>query len=119
MPRPKRSDAYPASMHSALNRALETGELFIPCSPAIKPNALRLHFYGLIGALRAEGRAEIGDALGFYTQADPPGLWVRLKDLASIGALVADALKTPEEIPPPAPESAADLFSRLAKGAAE
>lgn len=114
MTRPKRSDAYPASMLSALIRALESGELFIPCSPQVKPASLRLHFYGLLGALRLEGKPEFSDSLMLVVSADPPGMWIRTKELGPIGELVASALKG--DNPPPSEEDPEDIFDRIMKG---
>ena len=119
MTRPKRSDAYPASMLSALIRALESGEFFIPCdSPQVKPASLRLHFYGLLGALRNEGKPEFADSLMLVLSSEPPGLWIRGKDLSPIGELVSAALGAalPGENPPLPEEDPEDIFDRIMKG---
>jgi len=116
MSRPKRSDAYPASMLLALEKALETGGLFIPCPGPIKPPALRLSFYGLIGALRAEGKAELANAVSISLSSEPPGLWLRPRDLSSLGELVSQALEAAGENPPSQPEDPEDIFDRIMKG---
>ena len=115
MSRPKRSDAYPASMLLALEKALETGGLFIPCPGPIKPQALRLQFYGLIGALRAEGKTELANAVSIVLSTEPLGIWLRPRDLSSIGELVSQALASPGENPP-LPEDPEDIFDRIMKG---
>lgn len=119
---PKRSEAYPPSMLLALTRAIDQGELFIPCPGAIKPKALRLQFYGLVGALRAESKPELANAVGFFPSDDPPGLWLRLRDLSGIGQLVASALGEPSGENPSSPASSSsledpeDIFDRIMKG---
>lgn len=115
------SDAYPAPMLDALHRAFSLGELFIPCPQAgkILPSTLRLQFYGLIAALRREGKSELANSLGFYTQSEPPGLWIKLKDRSAFGNLVAAALASNEAPPdgenPPSGEleSPEAAFKRL------
>lgn len=118
MTTPRASDAYPAPMLEALNRAFSLGELFIPCPGSIKPATLRLQFYGLIAALRREGRSELANSLGFYTQSEPPGLWIKLKDLSALGELVSAALADQGETLSPAPsdDDASAALDRILKG---
>lgn len=117
MSRPKRSDAYPASMMQALTLAFERGSLLIPVPPGTKPAALRLHFYGLFGALRAEGKPEFPDALAIVLSSDPPGILISPREFGNIGSIVAAALveNLPRETPPseePA-ENLGDMLSRI------
>jgi len=95
MPAPRASSAYPASLLAALHHAMDTGEIFIPCPPSegIKPNNLRLQFYGLLSALKREGQPELGEALTLTLSNDPPGIRVAWRDTGKIGALVAAALQ--------------------------
>jgi len=107
---PKRVDAYPASMLDALSRAVSLGHLLIPCPPerGITPSALRLRFYGLFHALRAENKPEFPAALTLRLQANPPGLLLQLRDKDPLGSLVSDSLSTPPSAEPLASESAPD-----------
>ena len=116
MSTPRASSAFPPLMHDAMQRALDLGEFFIPCPGKISPAALRLQFYGLISALRAEGKTELGNSLGFYLSADPRGLWLRLKDLGDIGSRISEALKSPGENLPASSEDLSDAFDRIMQG---
>lgn len=99
-------------MLDALKTTHASGSLFIAWP---KPNALRLQFYGLSRALRNEGKPELCDGIGFYTQSNPPGLWLRLKDTSDISTAIAAAIG--ENIPTASPSSpvaeAEALLSRL------
>lgn len=83
--------SYPSSMHVALDIALANGEFVIPCESPIK---MRLQFQGLRGALRAAGKGEKADLVGFYLQDNPPALIIRLKDFSSIAQEVTAAVET-------------------------
>lgn len=99
MPSPRASSAYPASMLQALLLAAETGEFFIPCDDGTKPNNLRLQFYGLLGALKREGRGELRETLLLTLTTEPPGLLIAWRDAGKIGALVQRAIDAHHEIP--------------------
>ena len=115
MPSPRASSAYPASLLAALHHAMDTGELFIPCPPSegIKPNNLRLQFYGLLSALKREGQPELGEALTLTLSEEPPGIRIAWRDTGKIGALVAKAL---QEAGASTDEAEDALFSKLSNG---
>lgn len=123
MATPRGSSAYPAPLMAALTRALSGEEILIPCPDAdgIKPNTLRLQFYGLMGALKREGKGEYSETLLLTLQAEPPALRLTWRDSGRIGALVARALEappTPEgDFPlPTESDDAAAAFARIMQG---
>lgn len=118
MPSPRASSAYPYPMLRALERAVETGELFIPCDDTIKPNNLRLQFYGLLGALKREGKPEFGETLQLTLATDPPGLRLAWRDTGKIGALVQRALEA-DLSESSADPSESSLFESLTGGPAK
>ena len=111
MTRPKFSDKYPPNMLDAMQRAFSLGELVIPTE---KPQALRLYFYGLGGALRKEGKPELFNALSFSLQAAPPALVISLKENTAFSKSIASALESP--VQPSAASEAEDMLSRLLGG---
>ena len=106
MSTPLNSAAYPAAFLDALAQAGEKGSLSIPCP---KPAALRLRFYGLVGALRKEGKPEIVENLGFYIRENPLRLDIVRKSLDDEAALVAAALGSS----PSASDPAAEALKRI------
>lgn len=122
MATPRGSSAYPAPLMAALTRAMAGEEILIPCPDAdgIKPNTLRLQFYGLMGALKREGKGEYSETLLLTVQAEPPALRLAWRDSGRIGALVARALEAAPsegEIPPPTEsDDAAAAFARIMQG---
>lgn len=91
MTRPKFSDKYPPNMLDAMQRAFDLGELVIPTD---KPQALRLYFYGLGGALRREGKPELFNALAFSLQDNPPALVITLRENTDFSLAIASALNS-------------------------
>ncbi len=90
MSRPKRSDAYPPQFLHALRRVAETGEdLAIPTA---SPDALRLSFYGLFGALRAEGKPELPSLVSIVMLPEKAGIIIRAKDATALALDVEKAL---------------------------
>lgn len=101
MSRPKRSDAYPPQYLQALQQVASTGE-DLPI-PTPSPDALRLAFYGLFGALRAEGKPELPSLVSITIMPEKAGIILKAKDATSLALDVEKALKggnTPSEIPP-------------------
>lgn len=111
MTRAKNTTAYPSLMLTGLERAVDLGELVIPTAA---PSALRLQYYGLIGALRHEGKTELADLVSFHIQHDPSALVIRLKDTAGIMQDLAAALGAPPQ--PSASEEAAAALDRILGG---
>lgn len=102
MSTPLSSAAYPAAFFEALAQAGEKGSLSIPCP---NPAAMRLRFYGLVRALRKEGKPELVENLGFYIRENPPRLEILRKSLDDEAALVAAALGSPQSEADPAAEA--------------
>ena len=92
-------------MLDALERAFSQGELVIPTE---KPAALRLHFYGLGGALRKEGKSEIFDGIAFLIRKDPSRLILSLREQTQFGEEVARALAGGNSPPQESPTSEAE-----------
>jgi hypothetical protein len=96
MPPPRSTNAYPVEFRAALTRAISTGSLFIPHA---NPSALRLRFYGYIGALRKEGENELADACSFTLSKSPPGLTLNLRETTPDAAAIREAIGTPTPNP--------------------
>lgn len=91
MTRPKRIDAYPPQFLHALQRVVETGEdLTIPTE---NPYSLRLAFYGLFGALRAENQPELPSLISILVNAEKSAIILRLKGSTEFAKDVETALK--------------------------
>ena len=64
-------------MLAALDKVHTEGFIVIPTN---NPMAMRLHFQGLRGALRAENRAEVIDTVMFKIQKEPSALVIVLRE---------------------------------------
>ena len=99
MSAPKTTDSYPPEYLAAILRAHEVGEVVIPTD---NPDALRLRFNGLRGALRREGRGELADMVSFLVvraKDEQPGyMRIMLRAADPLVADVAAALKNPAPI---------------------
>lgn len=101
MTRPKRSDAYPAPYLHALRKVAETGEDFT--IPTASPIAMRLNFYGLFGALRAEGKPELPSLVSIFIippENGGPAITIRLKNAGDLAQDITKALSNAGEPPP-------------------
>lgn len=90
MTKPSDPARYPVSFRDAVDLALQTGEVTIPCAGAT-PGQLRTHFYGYLAALRKHGQREKADAL--VLQIDEKNLYLRLREGQSFAVDVANAVK--------------------------
>ncbi len=118
MTRPKRSDAYPPAFLHALQRVATTGEDLV--IPTDSPHGLRLTFYGLFGALRAEGKPELPSMVSIFLT--PPGsITIKPKDATEYSRAIEAALKgtapqAPGENPPPADDDYEAALARILGG---
>ena len=112
MTRPKRSDAYPPQFLHALRRVAETGDDLV--IPTENPIAMRLNFYGLFGALRAEGKPELPSLVSIFILPEKNGIVIRPKDASALAQDIAKALSgTPET--PGEPSQPDDFEAALAR----
>lgn len=112
MTRPKRSDAYPPQFLHALRRVAESGEDLI--IPTESPVALRLAFYGLFGALRAEGKPELPSMVSIFLSPDKSSIIIRPKDATSFAQDIEKALSG-NSPSPVSPSEGDDYESALAR----
>ena len=112
MTRPKRSDAYPPQFLHALRRVAETGDDLI--IPTENPIAMRMTFYGLFGALRAENKPDLPGMVSIFILPEKNGIAIRLKDAAPLAQDIAKALGSLETVSPTLPP-ADDIEATLAR----
>lgn len=90
MTQPKSADRYPSSFGEALNLAVQRGTFTIPTQNV---DNLRAKFYGFLNALRAEGKAEMADAIEVITtRGDNPSITLRMRDTSPEALEVAAAI---------------------------
>lgn len=112
---PRNSTAYPVTLLAAVTRAADLGIFPIPTQ---NPQALRLQFQGLRGALRREGNSSVIDSIMFCLQKEPPALILKTRDSTPEALEVAAALQaTPEASSPSAADLAEETLSRILSGA--
>lgn len=103
-------------MLEALTHAQETGFLRIPCE---NPAYLRLRFYGLLKALRKEGKTELADGLIFRIPKNTPELVIEATGATPLDATITAAIKAAgREIPQTSPSFDAEAaLERILNGA--
>jgi hypothetical protein len=94
MTTPKHSTAYPSQMLTAIQRAIDLGELVIPTP---NPRAMQLQFNGLRGCLRREGKSEFAEMVSFIIADNPPRLILRLRELSPLAKDITAALSAAPE----------------------
>lgn len=112
MTKPSDPSRYPLSFREAVDLALQTGEVKIPCAGST-PGQLRSHFYGYLTALRKHGMREKADAI--VLQVDEKNLYIRLREGQAFALDVASAVqaKKAELGQSPEEDSSDELFAKL------
>lgn len=117
MTRPKRSDAYPPAFIHALQQVAATGKALTILTK--NPHGLRLTYYGLFGALRAEGKPELPSMVSIFLETNPenpPSITIKPKDATEFSRAIEAALRgipTSSGEASPAPED--DYEAALAR----